>query len=251
MYAWWEVYKHLRTEEWERANSSLAKIAKNATFEECKAWSKKDIADKTTLSLDPTQKIIEIPKGSSFHFIGRVNTNRVGNSPDWYYNTFNHRDFVSFSTFSNKNISRYRDTPIFVYNLKPEDIVHVFPMDSDIDTKANSEAELCGWPSTWLTLNDLEKIKNELKTYDQITAHTHRDDEIIKPIAVASFNEVDNETMKLAEEFSIPYLLAHANPNAISYTGDVLYDYGKLHNNIAPALNKHFPDINVDCMAYI
>lgn len=250
MYAWWELYKHLKTEEWERANSSLGRINKSASFEECRDFSRTDIANGTTLSLDPSQKFIELPKETEFHFIGRVNTNNVGSSPDWYFNSFRHRDYISFSSFSNKNISRYKDLPIFIYNLNPEDIVHVFPMDSDIYTKAENETDLCGWPSTWLSLNDLEKIKNELRTYDQITCKTKRNDEIIMPIAVASFNEADDQIMKLAEEFSIPYLLAHADHDAINRTGDLLYDYGNLHYNVAPKLGEHFPDIDVSCMAY-
>ena len=70
------------------------------------------------------------------------------------------------------------------------------------------------------------------------------------PIAVASFNEADDQIMKLAKEFSIPYLLAHADHDAINRTGDLLYDYGNLHYNIAPKLGEHFPDIDVSCMAY-
>lgn len=249
MYAWWQDFKEMKTESWERDNSTLGRQNDRASYIRCRKYACYDISKNTFIDINPNVSIFEIPKGKNFHFIGRVDTTTSGANPKDYYDDFKKRKYISFSTINNKNVSRYKGGIFFIYNILPQDIVHIFPMDSDTDKHAQDETTLTGLPSIWLSLNDLEKLTNHLEGYNQVTCKTHRDDEIIKPIAICAFDEIDERTKQIAEEFSLPICLCHPEINAIKYYNDMLYDFGRLNSN-SKKLEKIY-NINVNCMAYL
>lgn len=238
--------------EWETRYSSLAKMSHApVTHEQSRAFSCEDIARRTTF-FAPLDKsfIIEIPEGTEFHFIGRVDTNNFSSyDPRFYYSTFEKRDFVSFSTISHLNISCYKGRPFFIYNILPEDIAHVFPLDSDTWTDAHCEEELTRVPSLWLTLSELEALTNRMKSYNQITCKTRRNEKIIKPVAIVSFDGLHPQVKAIADKFEIGCIIVHPEKGAINYDRDLLYDCTWL-NSYAYRIFKEEYDIDLSGLAY-
>jgi len=248
-YYWWTLYKDMRTQAWEAEHSSYKKLNNNASYQECREFACRDISQKTWCDINENSMIVEIPKGKEWHFIGRVATTRGSpNTPEEYYDSFNSRKYISFSTINNKNISRYRGCIFYIYNIMPEDIVHVFPMDSDLDRNAQSEEDISGLPSLWIGLEELENMTLKFRCYNQVTCKTHRNGEIIKPIAVAAFGEITKEVLEVSKKFGITCLLCHPDKDAVNYNEDMLFDPGKLMV-ISKELKKLY-NIDVKCMEY-
>jgi hypothetical protein len=192
---------------------------------------------------------MEIPEGKEFHFIGRVDTSLRGNYPDSYYETFQRRNFVSFSTINKRNISHYKGGVFFVYNILPNDIVHIFPLDSDTKKMATIEDELSAVPSLWLTLEELEYLTEKMKVYNQVTCKTRREGHIIKPFAVIAFDSIDEKIQTIANKFDIGCIVVHPNKDAINYDKDLLYDCTWL-NSISYVMEKNY-GLDVKCLAYL
>lgn len=246
----WTLMEEFRTKEWQVKHSSLAKITKcEVTYEQCRKYACEDISSRLThpVKIGDTF-IIEIPKGVDFHFIGRVDTSRGGDVSS-YYKDFEDRDFISFSTINNRNISRYRGQEFFVYDIFPEEIVHIFPMDSDTDKYAKSEEKLTCLPSLWLTLNDLESLTEELEVYNQITCKTKRNGQILRPFAVIAFGEMTEKTERLANEFGIDCIIVHPNEDAINYERDLLYDCWQL-GSVSTKMEKLY-EMSVSGLLYL
>lgn len=247
-----KLIEEAKLEEWEIKHSSLFKKGNtDVTYGQCREYACKDISNRTINQATLKEKsfVIEIPKGNEFHFIGRVNTSLGGNRPSSYYETFRRRNFVSFSTINNRNISHYKGDVFFAYNIFPEDIVHIFPLDSDTEKMATSEEELTSLPSLWLTLDDLENLTENMKVYNQITCKTKRNGQIIKPYAVIAFDKIDTEIKLIADSFEIGCILVHPDKDAINYSNDLLYDYGWL-NSISHVMEREY-GINVKSLAYL
>lgn len=212
--------------------SSLHKIQVSPKYQNCRDYSCRNISFHT--SRIPTFEsfkgtIVDIPKGIPFHFIGRVDEDySFPDSPKAYYIPFEKHTFESFSTICAKNISRYNQGIFFIYNFFPEEIVHIFPLDSDTNVYVEKEEELTCLPSLWLTMKELEEISYQLGVYNQITCKTKRNGEIIKPIAVAAFDIVTPEIIEIADKYSISIFLLHPETDAIDYHQDLLYDWDKL-----------------------
>ena len=120
--------------------SALKKESKTLTYEECKEYACKDISQRTWHSFNNTEKVIEIPKGKEFHFLGRVDTDFFEEyCPEVYYYMFKRRKYVAFSTINNRNVSHFHGKPFLVYNMLPKEIVHIFPADSDTEQYAENE----------------------------------------------------------------------------------------------------------------
>lgn len=66
--------------KWETLHSSLIRSG-DVTYEQCRAYSCKNITDGFTKVAIKKGEIIEIPQGVPFHFIGRVDTSMGNNSP--------------------------------------------------------------------------------------------------------------------------------------------------------------------------
>ena len=246
-----ELTETFKSKEYQIKHSSLAKISKTeVTYEQCRKYACEDICSNLThLNLTKKSSVVEIPYGTEFHFIGRVNTNSGGYRPEAYYETFESRDFVSFTSINNKNISHYKGRVFFVYNIHPEDIVHIFPMDSDIKTRATSEDELTMLPSLWLTLSDLESLTLMFKVYNQITCKSKRNGQILKPFAVVAFDKLDDDVRRIADMFGIGCIIVHPDKDAINYRKDLLYDCWAL-NSIAPIMKKLY-GIPVNQLLYL
>ena len=240
-----------KIKEWEIQHSSLAKKMNyfGVTYEQCRKYACEDISNRTISQVNGKNFILEIPEGEEFHFIGRVNTSFNGNHPNSYYETLQQREFVSFSTINNRNISRYKGRVFFVYNILPEDIVHIFPMDSDTKKMATTEEELTPVPSLWLTLNELEYLTEKMKVYNQVTCKTKRNGHIIKPYAVIAFDEINDEIKKIANEFQIGCIIVHPDKNAINYTRDLLYDCTWL-NSISYVIEEQY-GLDVEFLLYL
>ncbi len=247
---WWHLYEDKRNEEWETEHSSLGQKNAYAKYYRCRKYVCMDISQKTWCDIPQGCGIFEIPKGTEWHFIGRVDTTGwAGSNPDYYFRDFENREFVGFSTISNKNISRYMKTgAFFIYNIMPDDIAHIFPMDSDTKKHVEVESELSGLPSLWLTLDELEAIKNKIGCYDQITCRTKRNGKIIKPVAVVAYDNVSEEIEEIAYAFGVPILLTHPDENVINFSGDMLRQRYMLTR--ASKVFKKPYDINVECMEY-
>lgn len=243
----------LKRLEWEIAHSSLAKKIGNSeipNYDLCRKYACSDIVKNLTHINTNGEAIIEIPKGTDFHFIGRVDTNGGYRSydPYFYYKTFEEREFISFSIINNSNISHYRGNVFLVYNILPQDIVHIFPSDSFIFTEATSEKELTPIPSLWMTLKEVEDISLKMRVYNQITCRTKRNGKILKPFAVISFGSFDSKKSKTPQEvanrFGIPCIKVQPNEDAVNYGDDLLLDQA-VYDDVCSKLQKYC-GINID-----
>lgn len=220
-----DLLNRLGTKEWEIEHSTLAQISKSqVTYEECRKYACEDISSKLTRFPQNSPFIIEIPEGTEFHLIGRVDTGISGYSPEKYYGDFERREYISFSLISNKNVSHYKGETFLLYDILAEDIVHIFPLDSDTNMFAKKEDDLTWFPSLWLDTENLEKVTNELGVYNQITCRTKRNGKILKPFAIASFYELDPNLMKLAGIFGIKCVVIYPDDIAIDYRKDIIFD---------------------------
>ena len=220
------MWNMLKSKEWEVKKSSLSRNSdREVTYEECRKYACNHIVSNLTSISCAKSQVIEIPRGSEFHFLGRVDTNIYINVPDIYYKSFKSRNFAAFSVINNKNISRYKGGIFFVYDILPEEIVHIFPTDSSTIKDAKSEEELTLIPSLWLNLEDLEALTLKLGVYNQITCKTKRNGEIIKPRAVLAFGEQADEAIQIAKDFGLICIKVYPDEDAIEYTQDLLYDY--------------------------
>lgn len=218
----------LKSVDWEISRSSLKQIkGGNPSYKECRDFACNDITAKLTQIPDNALFITEIPPGTNFSFLVRVGTDirNNPNNPNTYYRQFKEREYVSYSIISNKNISHYGigGNILFAYNVPPESIAHIFPMDSDTDPIAKSEDELTEYPSLWYTLDDLNATTLKFKTYNQITCATKHNGEIIKPFAVIAINKLDDYTKSVAEAFNIKCIIVHPNKSAICETFDPFF----------------------------
>ena len=234
------MLKPLKSRNWEIEQSSLGRKCQQTTYKECRKYSCEDIARSLTPIPENAPFILEIPEDVEFHFIGRVDTGTIiVNNQKLYYGAFEARDYISFSTINNGNISRYKGGVFFAYNILPEDIVHVFPADSNTYTQARHEGELTKFPSFWVTLEELEKMTQELGVYNQVTCKTKREGKIIKPSAVVAFGELDDKTIEIANEFGIGCIIVHPKKGAMSYVKDLIDDYLKL-KEVAAKLKRTY-----------
>ncbi len=235
--------------KWEIVHSSLARL-RNSTYEECRAYACQDITDSLTKVSIGKGEIVEIPYGVPFNFIGRVDTSLSDNNPKQYYQAYMDRDFISYSTICNENVSHFRGNIFFVYNIYPEDIVHIFPIDSDTKRYATIETELTPLPSLWLSMSDLNSLSRQLGVYNQVTIKTKRNGQIYKPFAVIALEQTSNEIQKIADLFGIGTIILHPDKNAIHYNKDLLHDYYQLQTvseiiekaHGFPVISMYYPD---------
>ena len=218
--------KKMRSKEWEISRSSLAKVQKNPTYKECREYACKDICLHT--QIEEQGFVSELPRGSKFSFLVRVGTKLSNpNDPSTYFGQFENRNFISFSTISNKNISFYGlgGNVLFAYNMSPDLIAHVFPMDCDSDPNAVNEEDITEFPSIWLTLHELNEATLRLKTYNQITCRTKCNGKIIKPARIIAIDAITPEVETIARAFGIGCTIVHPNKNAICEKGDPFFSF--------------------------
>ena len=219
--------KKMRNKEWEISRSSLAKIKKSPTYSECREYACKDICLHT--QIEEHGFISEIPRGTRFNFLVRVGTKLSNpNDPSTYFGQFENRNYISFSTINNKNVSYYGlgGNILFAYNMYPELIAHIFPMDCDSDPHAINEDDITEFPSIWLTLHDLNMATLRLETYNQVTCKTKRNGEIIKPARIIVIDSINSEVEAVAKAFGIGCTIVHPNKNAICEKSDPFFSFG-------------------------
>lgn len=226
-----EKLREINQPKWIIKNSSFNHLG--VTLEECRKMSFEDICGGLTKIDVPKDKYWELylPKGTEFHLIGRVDTSQMGESikKKRYYEDFTKRNFIGFTEVWNKNISHYEGNVFFLYDIMPVDIVHVFPCDSHTEKYAEKIEELSQLPSMCLSLNELERLSYEMKTYCQITCRTRRKNEIIKPYAIMTVNEPTAREKQIAKTFEIGVVIVNPDSDAINYVGDLLSE-GKLYD---------------------
>lgn len=213
--------KKMRSKEWEISRSSLSKVKKSPTYNECREYACKDICLHT--QIEEQGFISELPRGTKFSFLVRVGTNLSNpNDPSTYFGQFENRNFISFSTIYNKNVSYYGlgGNILFAYNMSPELIAHIFPMDCDSDPNAINEEDITEFPSLWLTLHELNESTLKLKTYNQITCRTKCNGKIIKPVRIIAIDSITPEAETIAKAFGIGCTIVHPNKNAICEKSD-------------------------------
>lgn len=220
------LYKNYNAQQ---KNSLIKRLIFNSlTFDKCKKYSQNSIVSNLT-KVDNSQPIIEIFQDEEFCFMGRVDTSlgRCYNKHN-YYQDFDSRNFISFSTITNENISHYANEKhsniMFAYNVPAEAIVHVFPCDSNTWTKAETEEKLTQFPSLWLSLDELNEFTKELRVYNQITCKTKIDGKILKPSALIVFDDLTDEAKAIAEDFDVNIILIHTKKNVINYNDDLMKD---------------------------
>lgn len=211
---------------WEKKHSSFYRTG--ISYEECRERSCSSILEITTKIKIKPGEIVFIPKGRGFHFLGRVDTSGTRLTPQNYYKEFSKRHFVGHTIVNNLNYSHYNGDIFFVYELYPEDIVHVFPMDSYTNMEAKEENKLTIFPSMWLSGERLEEITGKMKVYNQITAKTKHKGDIIKPFAILCFEEPSKRILDIAELFQIGIIVAIPDDNAIFFDGELLDSEAKL-----------------------
>ncbi len=222
--------------KWQIKHSSLGKISnRQVTYQECRDFACQNIVNSLTKipEINDSSTIIDLPLNTDFHFLTRVDTYMMDGSydPYHYYQEFENRDFISFSTTHNLNISHYKyygSNIRLAYNITPDLIAHIFPCDSDTNIRAEKEDELTDIPSLWLTLKELNNITLKLNTYDQITCKTKKDGKIIKPSCIVAINELDENIIRVAKEFGIGIIIVHPNPRACCNCSDLYSDYFEL-----------------------
>ena len=221
-----KTIKEINEPKWIIENSSFN--YPGITLNECRKLSHESIANGLTkLPIPKTSGYWElvIPKGIPFHLIGRVHTGRdkfmLGKGT--YYNEFLKRDFISFTEVWNKNVSHYDGQIFFLYDIRAEDIVHVFPCDSNTYQYAKNVKSLTKLPSMCLSLDELEKISYELETYCQITCRTKRGDEIINPYAIMTFKKPKDGSLEdiITKNFGIGCVIVTPDDNAINFVEDI------------------------------
>lgn len=221
--------RKIRDKEWEISRSSLARVRKNPTYNECREYACKDICSNTLIK--EQGYISELPRGSKFNFIVRVGTDFSNpNEPSKYYGQFERRNFISFSTINNKNVSHYGlgGGILFAYNITPDLIAHIFPMDCDSNPYAVNEEDITEYPSIWLTLSELNAATIKLKTYNQVTCRTKSkaDGRIIMPSRVIAIDSINSRIESVAKAFGIGCTIVHPNKNAISEQYDPFLPIG-------------------------
>lgn len=229
----------MKQESWLIQHSSLVKrclatrvqLEKFPTFDECWKYACDCISNGTRLQRVPrVGEVVEVNGEQSFHFMVRVDTtvqiivDGTTITPKVYYKTFESREFVSFSTIWQDNVSHYMGSPLFVYNINPEDIVHIFPMDSSTFMYAKHSKDLTNAPNLLLDLKDIDNLSTEMGCYPQITCRTKRNGRIIKPVAIAVLNNITSEDEKIAESFGLGIFRIITSHKAIRYDKDVLCD---------------------------
>ena len=230
------VKRKIRSTEWEISKSSFSKIRTNPTYDECREYACKDISTKTQIR-EPG-KISEIKRGSRFNFLVRVDTNFKGlNNPKQYYEQFVQREDLSGirEAYEACLVNRDRDVShyglgggiLFAYNIEPNLISHIFPMDCDSDQEAAREEEITEYPSLWLTLTELNAATLRLRTYNQITCRTKTDDgKIIKPARIIAIDSINPTILAVAEAFGIGCTVVHPNQGAICEKYDPFLSFG-------------------------
>jgi hypothetical protein len=225
-------------EKWEIEHSSLYKqslinqmINKNLTLRKCMNFARQDIVSNLT-KIHTTEHITDIKQGEKFCFLARVDTAKCAYDKEIYLNQFKERDFIAFSTITEENVSHYENRNndfMLAYNVPPASISHIFPCDSNTNTKAKTLYSLTYFPSLWLTLEELNDLTKELQVYNQVTCTTKTNNKILLPKAVLAFNKPTKEAKIVAKKFHIPCVIVHPKENAISYTKDMLMDKTTLY----------------------
>ncbi len=224
----------INKELWEMSHSSLSLVKDDCTYYDVKNYSLRNIVGHLTRVKNKNDLVLL----NDFKFICRVS-----DSLESEYKYLNEVNYARFSTITSNNVSRNKNKIIFIYDILPSDIVHIFPLSTPINDKSNESDNVSLVPSLWLKYQDLAKIRNKLQTYDEIICKTKRNNQVLKPFAILDFNIFNKNNYDLARYYNLLYLLGKTTNKYIEYIGDILNDYEKL-SLIEPIMSKKY-DIDV------
>ncbi len=208
----------------EYLTSSLRKnVDSEFSLEDAKAYSINSITNGITKLPSALPQVYELEKEIPFNFIARVDTSANKNYDiDEMVKQASERKFLSYSLVTEKNISRYETSHDFmlIYDVPPEAIVHVFPVDSDTNIYATDESNVCSQPSIWLTLDELRNFTDEIGMYNQITCKTSINGQMILPKAILVFDALNSDAVEASQRLVLPIVVSHPQKDAIRYVGD-------------------------------
>ncbi len=216
-----QSFNILFKEDFERAISSYATECDSVGQMKTRAVGDM-LASLTTIDFNGRNKIQVRDK---FKFLARVNTTPNGRcSMQELIKQSTEREYLSYSIITDENISRYKsnDSFMLIYEDMPaEAVVHMCPIDSDTDTKANNELNLTGYPSFWYSPKEFDNLTNKIGLYNQVTCKTRIGDKIILPTAILTFKNVKPDATLISKSLGIPIVVAFPQKNAINYQGDL------------------------------
>ena len=143
------------------------------------------------------------------------------------YESFEKRRFSSFSIITQDNFSHYLNSVIFGYysRVAAPSIAHIFPQDSLSKSWAMYRSDLTTERNMFLDIDDLNNTTYALKTYNQLCIETKgEDNKILKPDAIICTEEVNEESLKSADQYGINILVLKRNKNTIENNRDIYED---------------------------
>ena len=143
--------------------------------------------------------------------------------------SFNKRTFCGFSILTQDNFSHYPGAIIHGYYSKvtADLIAHIYPTDSLSSSWAKYRKDLTKKPNMLLDIDDLNALTYAYKTYCQLCLRTKtRENDILQQDAIICCGDVDEKSIKYAEENNKKVLVLKRNENIIEYNDDI---YSHLH----------------------
>ena len=143
--------------------------------------------------------------------------------------SFNKRTFCGFSILTQDNFSHYPGAIIHGYYSKvtADLIAHIYPTDSLSSSWAKYRKDLTKKPNMLLDIDDLNALTYAYKTYCQLCLRTKtRENDILQQDAIICCGDVDEKSIKYAEENNKKVLVLKRNENTIEYNDDI---YSHLH----------------------
>ena len=190
-------------------------------YEKCRDYATESIVNSLYPLNTLTEKVTYL-KGK-FNVLARVRT--LWEAKDLYV-TFQVRDFCSFSTLNEKNVSHYGDSVLYGYytGVVPKLIAHIFPCDSLSKAGARFRNRITKAPNWFLDIDDLNTITYRKKTYNQLCIATKNQGEILKPDCIICIEKVDEQSQKAADEMGLNILVLPKMEDTIENNEDIYSD---------------------------
>lgn len=189
-------------------------------YEECYRYATESIVS-SLYPLANLNEFITYMDQDKFNILYRVQTfsdlSNLGES-------FKEREFCGFSILTQDNFSHYPGSIVHGYYSKvtPDLIAHIYPADSLSTSWAKYQKDLSKKINMLLDIDDLNALTYAYKTYNQLCIRTKtKEHEILKQDAIICLGDVDDKSIKYAEEHNKNILVLRKNKNTIEYNDDI------------------------------
>ncbi len=138
--------------------------------------------------------------------------------------TFEVRDFCSFSILTQDNMSHYGNHVLYGYytGVTENMIAHIYPVDSLSKAGARHPSELTDRMNTLLDIDDLNKQAYDAKTYCQLCVKTKcNNGEILWPDCIVCIEEVDERSLSQSNALGFDILVLHKTEKTIECNEDI------------------------------